>query len=258
MDTMAELRDLAADRPGRGADRGDALAQRLPRGARGGADDRGPGQDREPRAAGGGRARVRRQPTAPPTARREGSQDFLAEIALVADADQRSDDEGLVTLMTLHNAKGLEYPTVFIVGCEDGVFPHSRTVEEGGLEEERRLFYVGVTRAMRSLYLTHARRRALFGAQSYGLRSRFLDEIPAELRAPPGRAAAAGRGARAPARDPCTAPSPGATAATAATPPGTPARAARVPGSCPASASARTSSTPPSATGSSPGSSRAV
>ncbi|HUH80104.1 MAG TPA: UvrD-helicase domain-containing protein, partial [Solirubrobacteraceae bacterium] len=108
-------------------------------------------------------------------------EDFLAEIALVADADQRSDDEGLVTLMTLHNAKGLEYPTVFIVGCEDGVFPHSRTVEEGGLEEERRLFYVGVTRAMRALYLTHARRRALFGAQSYGLRSRFLDEIPAEL-----------------------------------------------------------------------------
>ena len=108
-------------------------------------------------------------------------EEFLAEIALVADADQRADDEGLVTLMTLHNAKGLEYPTVFIAGCEDGVFPHSRAIEEGGLEEERRLFYVGVTRAMRALYLTHARRRALFGAQSYGLRSRFLDEIPAEL-----------------------------------------------------------------------------
>jgi DNA helicase-2/ATP-dependent DNA helicase PcrA len=106
---------------------------------------------------------------------------FLQQIALVADADQRSDDAGLVTLMTLHNAKGLEYPVVFIAGCEDGVFPHSRTVEEGGLEEERRLFYVGVTRAMRQLYLTHARRRALFGAQSYGLRSRFLNEIPAEL-----------------------------------------------------------------------------
>ena len=107
--------------------------------------------------------------------------DFLQQIALVADADQRSDDEGLVTLMTLHNAKGLEYPVVFIAGCEDGVFPHSRTVEEGGLEEERRLFYVGVTRAMRSLYLTYARRRALFGAASYGLRSRFLNEIPDEL-----------------------------------------------------------------------------
>ncbi|HSZ70566.1 MAG TPA: UvrD-helicase domain-containing protein [Solirubrobacteraceae bacterium] len=105
---------------------------------------------------------------------------YLQEIALVADADSRS-DEGLVTLMTLHNAKGLEYPIVFIAGCEDGVFPHSRAIEEGGLEEERRLFYVGITRAMRQLYLTHARRRAVFGAQSYGMRSRFLDEIPVEL-----------------------------------------------------------------------------
>ncbi len=105
---------------------------------------------------------------------------YLQEIALVADADSRS-DEGLVTLMTLHNAKGLEYPTVFIAGLEDGVFPHSRAIEEGSLEEERRLFYVGVTRAMRQLYLTHARRRAVFGAQSYGMRSRFLDEIPSDL-----------------------------------------------------------------------------
>jgi len=106
---------------------------------------------------------------------------FLQQIALVADADTRSDDEGLVTLMTLHNAKGLEYPTVFIVGCEDGVFPHSRALDEGGLEEERRLFYVGITRAMRLLYLTRARRRAVFGAQTYGLPSRFLAEIPAAL-----------------------------------------------------------------------------
>jgi DNA helicase II / ATP-dependent DNA helicase PcrA len=105
---------------------------------------------------------------------------YLQEVALVADADSRS-DEGLVTLMTLHNAKGLEYPTVFIAGLEDGVFPHSRSIEEGSLEEERRLFYVGITRAMRRLYLTHARRRAVFGAQSYGLRSRFLDEIPTDL-----------------------------------------------------------------------------
>src|SRR5581483_9850103 len=89
--------------------------------------------------------------------------------------------EGLVTLMTLHNAKGLEYPIVFITGCEDGVFPHSRALDEGGLEEERRLFYVGVTRAMRQLYLTYARRRAIFGAQAYGLPSRFLAEVPAEL-----------------------------------------------------------------------------
>jgi DNA helicase-2/ATP-dependent DNA helicase PcrA len=105
---------------------------------------------------------------------------YLQEVALVADADTRS-DEGLVTLMTLHNAKGLEYPTVFIAGCEDGVFPHSRAIEEGSLEEERRLFYVGVTRAMRQLYLTHARRRAVFGSATYGLRSRFIDEIPADL-----------------------------------------------------------------------------
>ncbi len=106
---------------------------------------------------------------------------FLQEIALVADADSRSDEEGLVTLMTLHNAKGLEYPIVFIAGCEDGIFPHSRALDEGDLEEERRLFYVGVTRAMRALYLTYARRRAVFGAQTNGMRSRFLDEIPAEL-----------------------------------------------------------------------------
>ena len=106
---------------------------------------------------------------------------FLAQLALVADSDARRDDESLVTLMTLHNAKGLEYPIVFIVGCEDGVFPHSRALDEGGLEEERRLFYVGVTRAMRDLHLTYARRRTLFGAQAYGLRSRFLDEVPANL-----------------------------------------------------------------------------
>jgi DNA helicase-2/ATP-dependent DNA helicase PcrA len=106
---------------------------------------------------------------------------FLQQIALIADADTRRDDEGLVTLMTLHNAKGTEYPTVFITGLEEGVFPHSRSLDEGSLEEERRLFYVGVTRAMRKLYLTYARRRAVFGSQAYGLRSRFLDEIPAEL-----------------------------------------------------------------------------
>ena len=116
----------------------------------------------------------------------EGTLDiFLQQIALVADADTRSDDEGLVTLMTAHNAKGLEYPIVFVAGCEEGVFPHSRAIDEGGLEEERRLFYVAVTRAMRQLYLTHARRRAVFGSQAYGLRSRFLDEIPADLLSEP-------------------------------------------------------------------------
>ncbi len=106
---------------------------------------------------------------------------FLQEVSLVADADSRTDDEGLVTLMTLHNAKGLEYPIVFIAGMEEGVFPHSRALDEGGLEEERRLFYVGVTRAMRELYLSYAMRRAVFGAQTTGLRSRFLSEIPADL-----------------------------------------------------------------------------
>jgi DNA helicase II / ATP-dependent DNA helicase PcrA len=106
---------------------------------------------------------------------------FLQQIALVADADTRSDEQGLVTLMTAHNAKGLEYPIVFIAGCEEGVFPHSRALDEGGLEEERRLFYVGITRAMRRLYLTSARRRAVFGSRAYGMRSRFLDEIPLEL-----------------------------------------------------------------------------
>ncbi len=106
---------------------------------------------------------------------------FLQQLALVADADSRKDDEGLVTLMTLHNAKGLEYPTVFIIGMEEGVFPHSRSVDEGTLEEERRLCYVGLTRAMRDLYLTHARRRSVFGSATPGLPSRFLGELPPDL-----------------------------------------------------------------------------
>ena len=177
MDTMGELRALAQP----AAPVGELLeavlhAQRLPRRARGGADVRGAGADREPRGAGRRGARVRRR------APEERTLDaFLGQVALVADADTRSDDRGLVTLMTLHNAKGLEYPIVFIIGCEEGVFPHSRSLDEGSLEEERRLCYVGITRAMRDLTLTYARRRTLFGAESYGLRSRFLDEIPAEL-----------------------------------------------------------------------------
>src|SRR3984957_440175 len=107
--------------------------------------------------------------------------EFLQQIALVADADGRSDDDGLVTLMTLHNAKRLEYPIVFIIGCEEGVFPHSRALDEGGLEEERRLCYVGITRAERDLYLTYARTRTVFGARSYGMSSRFITEIPVAL-----------------------------------------------------------------------------
>ncbi|HUA10860.1 MAG TPA: 3'-5' exonuclease, partial [Solirubrobacteraceae bacterium] len=112
---------------------------------------------------------------------------FLQELALVADADTRRSDSGLVTLMTLHNAKGLEFPVVFIAGLEDGMFPHSRSIDEGALEEERRLFYVGVTRAMRTLYLTHARRRAVFGSPSVAMRSRFVDEVPAHLLDVPAR-----------------------------------------------------------------------
>jgi DNA helicase-2/ATP-dependent DNA helicase PcrA len=105
---------------------------------------------------------------------------FLQEKALVADADSRA-EEGLVTLMTLHNAKGLEYDIVFVTGFEDGVFPHSRALDEGTLEEERRLCYVGITRARRELTLSYARQRMVFGSTTYGLRSRFLDEIPVDL-----------------------------------------------------------------------------
>ena len=107
--------------------------------------------------------------------------DFLQQISLVADADTRNDDAGLVTLMTLHNAKGLEYPIVFMIGCEDGIFPHSRALEEGELEEERRLCYVGITRAQRDLYITCARQRTVFGAHGYAIPSRFLAEIPSQL-----------------------------------------------------------------------------
>ena len=131
------------------------------------------------------RARVRRHGGG--AGRTPASAEFLQQIALLADADQIRDDEGLVTLMTLHNAKGLEFPIVFIIGCEDGVFPHGRAIDEGALEEERRLAYVGITRAMRDLYITYARRRNVFGAESFGMRSRFIDEIPRELTDQPDR-----------------------------------------------------------------------
>jgi ATP-dependent DNA helicase UvrD/PcrA len=121
----------------------------------------------------------------------EGSlEEFLQQISLLADADTLRDDEGLVTLMTMHNAKGLEFPIVFMIGMEDGVFPHSRALDEGDVEEERRLAYVGITRAMRDLTLTSARRRNAFGANTYGVRSRFIDEIPEELTDQAERAAA--------------------------------------------------------------------
>jgi DNA helicase-2/ATP-dependent DNA helicase PcrA len=107
--------------------------------------------------------------------------DYLQLLALKSDVDSLREDDGLVTLMTLHNAKGLEFPVVFMIGCEEGVFPHSRALDEGGLEEERRLCYVGITRAQRDLYLTYARTRNVFGARSFGARSRFLDEVPQDL-----------------------------------------------------------------------------
>jgi len=106
---------------------------------------------------------------------------FLQEISLVSDQDTISDDRGLVTLMTLHNAKGLEFPVVFMIGMEEGIFPHSRSIEEQGVEEERRLCYVGMTRAMERLTLTHTMARSLYGRREYNLASRFLDELPEEV-----------------------------------------------------------------------------
>jgi superfamily I DNA/RNA helicase len=105
---------------------------------------------------------------------------FLQEISLYSDQDAiRDDDEsGNVTLMTLHNAKGLEFRAVFMIGMEEGIFPHVRALEENSLEEERRLAYVGMTRAKERLVLTHAMRRSLFGRADANLPSRFLDEIP--------------------------------------------------------------------------------
>jgi DNA helicase-2/ATP-dependent DNA helicase PcrA len=108
-------------------------------------------------------------------------EEFLQQIALFSDQDNLRSEEGVVTLMTLHNAKGLEYPAVFIIGCEEGVFPHSRSIEAGDVEEERRLCYVGITRARERLYLTFARRRNLYGASDWNVPSRFLDELPDEL-----------------------------------------------------------------------------
>ncbi len=108
--------------------------------------------------------------------------DFLEQIALVSDTDDLDDDESSVTLMTLHSAKGLEFPVVFLIGMEDGVFPHIRSLgEPQELEEERRLAYVGITRAMQRLYLTSAWSRMLHGTTQYNPPSRFLDEIPSDL-----------------------------------------------------------------------------
>ncbi len=111
--------------------------------------------------------------------------DFLEQVSLVADADEIPDGEqhgGMVTLMTLHTAKGLEFPVVFLTGLEENVFPHERSMgDERELAEERRLAYVGITRAMERLYVTRAATRTWFGRPGYHKQSRFLSEIPAEL-----------------------------------------------------------------------------
>ena len=110
---------------------------------------------------------------------------FLEKVSLVADADEIPDGEdhgGVVTLMTLHTAKGLEFPTVFLTGMEDGIFPHARTLDDPKeIEEERRLAYVGLTRAEKRLYMSRAEYRLTFGSPKYNPGSRFLDEIPSDL-----------------------------------------------------------------------------
>jgi DNA helicase-2/ATP-dependent DNA helicase PcrA len=108
---------------------------------------------------------------------------FLENVALVADVDALQGESGqAVTLMTLHSAKGLEFPVVFLAGLEEGIFPHSRSLgTDSELEEERRLAYVGMTRAREELHLFHAHRRSQYGTPNFNMRSRFLDEIPPEL-----------------------------------------------------------------------------
>jgi DNA helicase-2/ATP-dependent DNA helicase PcrA len=107
---------------------------------------------------------------------------FLETVSLQSDVDDLDEGAGALTLMTLHNAKGLEFPGVFMTGMEDGVFPHMRTLgNPDEMEEERRLCYVGMTRAQDRLYLTSAQSRMLFGSKNYNTRSRFLDEVPTDL-----------------------------------------------------------------------------
>src|SRR4029079_12958710 len=103
---------------------------------------------------------------------------FLQAISLYSGQDAIRGEGSLVTLMTLHNAKGLEFRAVFVIGMEEGLFPHARSIEEQGIEEERRLCYVGMTRAQERLCMTHASSRMLFGNRAYNLPSRFLDELP--------------------------------------------------------------------------------
>ncbi len=108
--------------------------------------------------------------------------EFLNGISLASDTDNLEDDENVVTLMTLHSAKGLEYPVIFLAGLEEGIFPGHQSMDNPeDIEEERRLFYVGITRAKQYLYLTFAKRRTIFGSTSYNPPSRFLKEIPKEI-----------------------------------------------------------------------------
>jgi DNA helicase-2/ATP-dependent DNA helicase PcrA len=108
--------------------------------------------------------------------------EFLADVALVSDVDNLSDDVDAPTLLTLHSAKGLEFPVVFITGLEEGMLPHSRSFDEPDqMAEERRLMYVGLTRAKDRLYLTRAFRRTRYGDSEPSVPSRFLDDIPSEL-----------------------------------------------------------------------------
>jgi superfamily I DNA/RNA helicase len=104
--------------------------------------------------------------------------EFLEEVQLQSDQDTMASDSGQVTLMTIHNAKGLEYRVVFLIGMEEGIFPHARSIEDNEIEEERRLAYVGMTRAMERLTLTHSTARSLYGRREYNLPSRFIDELP--------------------------------------------------------------------------------
>ena len=106
---------------------------------------------------------------------------FLEEVQLQSDQDTLVAGEPQVTLMTIHNAKGLEYRVVFLIGMEEGIFPHARSIEDNEVEEERRLAYVGMTRAMERLTLTHTTARSLYGRREYNLPSRFLDELPATV-----------------------------------------------------------------------------
>ena len=108
--------------------------------------------------------------------------DFLDSIALVSDVDRMDDESESVTLMTMHSAKGLEFEVVFLVGMEEGLFPSKRSIEEDeSVEEERRLCYVGITRAKKKLYITNASKRTLYGSTTYTIPSRFISEIPEEL-----------------------------------------------------------------------------